>query len=85
MFSFTIKIFFIQVAPCTLLKSKRVADNVIKGKEKECLEAISCLNSLVQPDDNDRIVISQQPPKEQKKAMKRKRYCLTLLYLDSWN
>lgn len=47
------------MAPCTLVKSNRVAENVIKGKEKECLEAISCLNSHVQPGDNDRIVISQ--------------------------
>jgi F-box interacting protein len=49
------------------METRRVVDVVIQGRKKQRLEAILCLNSLVPPDGNDRVVNSQQPTKEQKK------------------
>jgi hypothetical protein len=49
------------------METRRVVDVVIQGRKKERLESILCLNSLVPPDGNDRVVNSQQPTKEQKK------------------
>jgi hypothetical protein len=49
------------------METRRVVDVVIQGRKKERLELILCLNSLVPPDGNDRVVNSQQPTKEQKK------------------
>uniref|UniRef100_A0A2K1ZV01 F-box domain-containing protein n=1 Tax=Populus trichocarpa TaxID=3694 RepID=A0A2K1ZV01_POPTR len=49
------------------METRRVVDVVIQGRKKERLEAILCLNSLVPPDGNDRVVNSQQPTKEHKK------------------
>lgn len=49
------------------METRRVVDVVIQGRKKERLEAILCLNSLVPPDGNYRVVNSQQPTREQKK------------------